>query len=658
VSSRFFTRSAKALPQPWQEVRQHEATLRDAWGLAEGEKGEGYRRRLRRLCDFLGELDWQAGTTPADSDVDFARLQRGLLRSPRGAAAREAYLGRLAALAAALAALIDGGQGREYLQHWLAWQQQAALWDGPFAVELQRALAMLGARPSAEPPRATAHGCLLDLEKVIGDLADRPAAGGSAAAARKRWHRCVEDLAGDHEWAYLQVRVRQARECLQERACQHAQTAKDALSIAIPRLEKRHSIQPAADGLYGLLAVACLALAKADGGAREACRQEIESALVYARRAVEIAPESIRERLVLLAVLSYLGDPEDIRVQVEIALNLDSGPDTLRTIGDSYWARTVALRGRGARRKLLQEATGFFFQALENVESAALDASCPLNLMQAHGWVHFWLGRFLSERGRYAEAAAHLRTSSSLGFKPLEAKVELAWTCWLARDRGHADLAFREALAEAARQRVDGAKVADAPGEQRPIEDLAFESSLGWAFLCAEWDPERALQYADQARDLLPAITRPNHPELKSAVLEVRGRIAVRRGEIDEACKLFEDAVRLSPRSGAYCALGAMYLSRARTAGAAAAPAALLRAREMVRLGHEADIRGRYRRELWDLNRELRRSEANPSGGRTPKRGATPGGATPSGGAAAGSAAPPVRTAGLQGARARRVASK
>jgi len=610
---------SKTPPDPrWEVVKTHEAMLRDTWGLGYGEKGDGYRKRLRRLCEFLDALEAEAGTAPDDNAGDFHQLYRGLVRAPIGPLAREAYLCRLEDLAAALKALLDGEKGTGYLDRWQAWQQNA-LCAGQRQAELERVLRKLGALPPAgAPPQGqAAPQCLLELRALLDGLQGKTSAGAGAsdAEARSRWGHCVDDLAADYEWAYLQVLVRLARECLQEKVfspscCRHAQTAKAALAIAIPRLEKQGSNQPSVQGLYGLLAAACLTLGKLGDLLREERQQQIESALVFARRAVELAPESIRERLVLLEVLSSLGDPEDIKVQAEIALNLDSGPETLRTIGDSYWGRTVAVRGRGARRQLLREAIRFFAQALENVESATLDERRPVDQMQAHGWAHFWLGRFQSELARYAEAAAHLRTASSLGFKPLEAQVELAWTCLFASERKDADKAFRAALVEAARQRAGGAKVAVAPGEERPIDDLAFEGYLGWAFLCAEWDPERALWYARKAEHRLAKTSNPKDPELLAALLEVGGRILLHQGEIHASVKRLEAAVLLSPRSGAYCALGFAYLSPSQTTDPLA-PDALRRAREAYRLGRKCAIRGRYRGELWDLNRELRKREGS-----------------------------------------------
>jgi tetratricopeptide (TPR) repeat protein len=609
-------RPAKAQEdERWQRALEYEHELHGTWGLGGDETGMGYRARLRRLCDFLGRLQPEPASPP-DEASDFARLRRGLAQARPGCGARESYLHRLGDLRQALEALLraDGENDTWYWERLEMWSPGYGLAAARKA-DLEQTLTALGAL-SADPARPddTARGCLQAMSEVLDSLqADAKSDDAKARvdAARVRWQDCLSDCADDWEWAWLQVLVLLARECLRDKpshpdSCQHARTAKAALEQAIPRLESKGFDQSRAQGLYGILAATCLALGKANDTPQEERLPQIESALVYARHAVAMEPESIGERLVFLDVLAALGDPEDIKVQAEIALDLDSSPETLRTIGGSYWGRAAALRGRRARRRLLREAARFFARALDNVESAPLDERGPLAQIEAHAWAHFWLGRFQGERGRFAEASAHLRTASTLGFKPLEARVELAWTCLLARDRKHADQAFRAAAEEAGRRRAGGAGVAEAPGEERPVAELAFEAHLGWAFLCADWDPDRALVQVKQAEALLPTIARPNQHERRAALLEVRGRAALRRRKLKEALELLEESVKSSPRSGAYCALGFANLALATGAGATAA---LQRAREAYRLARDCDLRRRCRRELWELRRELRKRE-------------------------------------------------
>ena len=84
---------------------------------------------------------------------------------------------------------------------------------------------------------------------------------------RQQWRECVEDCAGDWEWAYLQVLVRLAREYRRERPvsesfCQRVEAAGVLLAKAIPRMEKQGLLQYRKQGLYGLLAATHLAQAK------------------------------------------------------------------------------------------------------------------------------------------------------------------------------------------------------------------------------------------------------------------------------------------------------------------------------------------------------------------------------------------------------------
>ena len=300
-------------------------------------------------------------------------------------------------------------------------------------------------------------------------------------------------------------------------------------------------------------------------------------------------------------------------MQSEIALNLDAGSETLRTIGASYWERITALTGRGARLRLLREAARFFETALQEVESAPFDGDGPLDQVEAHGWAHFWLGRFQCEIGRYAEAAVHLRTASALGFKPLESRVELAWAFSLARNVRQGSAAFRDALDEAHRQRNGGSrKVSDAPGEERKIVQLELDAVVGWAFLCADWSPDQALEHVATARRLLSSIPPRRQKELDAALSEVCGRSHLRQGHFVQGIRELEESIQKSPRSGAYCALGFARLEQARQAQAGGKPfrKALRSARDAYRRARESDGRGRCLRDLLSLRRQLRSFEA------------------------------------------------
>lgn len=605
-----------SLGATWQTLEEQEKKLREIWGLGLDGGGAGYRKRLDRICHFVRELEPDGVSVP-DAESEFERYERAFTERSQSAAARESYIQRLEDLRSALEPLARsaGKKAEAFLADVRRWSPILGLpviyRESPArrAVRQERVekvLGILGANPAQQEETPLGH------LRFIGDLLEQLEAGKAdrrrVQDARKRWGEYVEDCAGDWEWAYLQILVRLAGECRQEKPvstdfCKQVKRAGELLAEAIPIMEKRGFLQYRKQGLYGILAATCLGRARSQPAER---LELIERAFTYARHAVEMEPASFRERLVLLDVLSRLGDAEELSAQAEITLNFDSGPETLRTIGASYWDRIVALSGGRARLHLLREAADFFEGALREVESAPFGGGGPLDQVQAHGWAHFWLGRFQFERGKYAEAVSHLRTAGELGFKPLESRVELAWACQVARDRRQADDAFREALAEAHRQSKQGSLVSQAPGEEREIKELEFDAYLGWAFLCAAWDPDRALEKVEEAERLLGVIKAPNQEKQKrqGALDEARGRIHLRKGDLLKAIGELEKAVKESPRCGAYCALGFAYLEQARVYPRAAEKA-LRSAREAWRLARECHPRGRYRRELQELRRQL-----------------------------------------------------
>lgn len=597
----------------WAETSKVEAKLHARWGLGRGQQGPGYRRRLKSLCRFLLALEPDGGKE-LDGKSRFEKLQRVMARpGERTAAEKDAEVLRLEDLRDALGALRR--RSGEEIPHCLTRLREHRRIYGARQETLRSVLAELRVLPKMSNDTLPLE-ILWELWSRLAHLEAASADPLRLQAARNRWQECFDDLLADWQWAYLQILIRLARECLAEkpsspRCCAKAIQAGSSLGEAIRDLESRGFLQPRAQGLYGLLAQAALLRAKAAATPPKDRPKQIEVALAYARLAVAMEPESARERLVLLEVLATTGDFAEMEIVAEVTLNLDSGPQTLRTVGASFWQYAATLRARGARRRFLRKAADFFAGALAQVESAPFDESSPLEQMQSHGWAHFWLGRFQCERGKFAQAIAHLRTASELGFKPLESRVELAWAFLLARDRKEGDLAFARAVAEihrrtAARGKISPEQVAPEPGEERTIADLDFDVYLGWSLLCADWNPDRALANLGQARELLELIDRPDTGELTAVLYEAHGRARLGKQDVSGAVQELEEAVRQGIGTGACCYLGLASVAQAE-ADAQAAPAALRRAREAYRLARETNFRGRYSREIWELRRQLRK---------------------------------------------------
>ncbi|HYO15417.1 MAG TPA: hypothetical protein VE685_19660 [Thermoanaerobaculia bacterium] len=618
-----FFRLSRTLPTQqqdpsWQAVEKYQKKLR-SWGLERDPRGSGYRKRLKRLCRFLLELE-QKDKSKRAGESGLEKLQRELGKIEGLEEARGLYIQRLENFQTVMGEIErrDQESEEEYLSRLENWSPLDRLQHQPVGDECRSLktalrLLLLPAAPASPKSEDSALTLLKAIQEHLNKIRPTPQNSKRIEEAKELWQECFDGCVADWEWAYLQVLVRLARQCLTEKpsgpdCCALFEKAAACLEKAIPKLEKNGLLQARFQGLYGLLAETCLSRARVpNSGPKE--RLELSyKALVYAQHAVQMEPESVRERLKLIEIFSTLGDYEEMKAEAEIALNLDSGSKTLRGIGASFWDRAASLRGRGARRKVLREAAQFFADALKHVESDPFTGDSPLEQVQAHGWAHYWLGRFQCERGEYDDATAHLRTARSLGFKPFESRVELAWAYLLARDYKRADQAFREAAEEAEHQHSGGASIAWGAGEERGLDDLEFDTYLGWAFLCCERDPDRAREKIEWARTLLSLINRPSQEDLEAALLEASGRANLRDRKVEHGVRDLEAAVRLSPRSGAYCYLAFAKLEQAE-AGGEAAPEALREAREAYRLARETDVRGRYRREFWELGRRLQKME-------------------------------------------------
>jgi tetratricopeptide (TPR) repeat protein len=590
--------------QGWQHVRRLEEILNQQWGLGCDRTGEGYRARLRRLCEFLQVLDGGAAKPEVRG---FARIQGALAAAVPPTGASDATLNHMLGYYRTELERKNGESPLSCLNRLQAWQQSCLHLSLP-------GFCILGVFPkdwrNLADPKANPVAALVILWTTLDCLEKAGAPIAQIEAARARWQECFDNCLSDWEWAQQQVVVRLARECLEKPlagplCCERADFAAAALEIAIPSLEKAGSLQSHAQGLYGLFARSNLHRARETADLKER-RKLIESALTFARCAVENKPGSVAERLILLEVLSILGDSHEIEVQAEIALGLDSGPTTLQTIGRSFWDRLATVRGRKCRRRVLRQAAVFFSNALDQIESAPFDGKEPLEQAQAHGWAHFWLGRFQCELGRYQEAGVHLRTASALGFQRAESLVEFAQACVLARDREQAEQAFDDA--ESALAGSSGTNAPDSEEGGRSFDDLRHAIALGRSFLYCEWRPDRALALVTQAEALLKAAACREQTKLLSGLHEARGRAYLAKNDLEKAEAEFEQALQGSVAGGAACCLGLVKAEQAKSGD----PGALTRAREAFRIARESDVRDRYRSEIWILRCRLRALESLP----------------------------------------------
>lgn len=592
-----------------------------SWGLGSGQDGAGYRDRLHRLCKFLLALKPEEEDGKEQSEL--ARLQRSVNACRKRRRGADSDIQGLQDLQKALKHLERGRNGQketeeQYLNRLLAWHPKVER-IGAQVSDRQRALDRILQTLGIEDDGPVA--ALLALNDDLSLLERNGAAG--ASDARNRWKELVQELIGDWEWAYLQVLVRLARACLARNrldprlsAC--SQEAEQCLTEAIEKLERRGLFQPRTQGLYGLLAESILLRSKAEELPPEKRLELIQAAHTYARRAVEIDPESVDERRVLIEILSLLGDYEEVRTEAEVALNLDAGPEILRSIGASFKDQAASLRSPEIRKKVLQEAVDFFEKAKKHAESAPLDKACPLEQIETHGWAHYWLGLFEGERGSCDQADRHLRTAAELGFKPIESRVRLGWIYLEAKAYDKAGPAFRDAATEAKRWLAKHDE--QAPGEDQPIEDLIFKAYLGAAFLALaspvepisagqaiSAEPEKSIAKAEGYLKSTESLQ--NRTDLQSLLHEAHGRAHLARKEPEAAPEL-EKAVRLSPRSSAYCHLSYARLELSMAAGDDAEKCEILaKAREAYQLAVDLDPWGGLSSELSRLDSKLQLAE-------------------------------------------------
>jgi tetratricopeptide (TPR) repeat protein len=434
------------------------------------------------------------------------------------------------------------------------------------------------------------------------------------------------------EWAYCQVKIRQARCCLELEPSQGlcvdvAQRAKSNLEEAIQRLEKMVSSQVRHQGLYGLLAQAEVIIANSPAGSGEA-NPDLQAALAYSERAADLEPEGARERLALVRSYSALGDYDQAMIQAKIALDFDAGLEGLKVVGDSFWKRADSAGTRQARRTVLSEAKDFFSDALCRIESRAFDTDQAREQIERHAWAHHWLGRCNCELTQYEVGIGQLEVAKSMGFKPVESRVILAWAHLESRSYEKAEAALLDALAEGRRRLKEAPErgIAQAMGEERPIAELRLEALLGFVLLQSELElePKAFEQLVSETSLILPLIVQVGGRRQSAYLaefLEVRAWILLRAGKLEECLKEARASLRLGFRSGAYVCVAYAHLDKAKSDTSAREAA-----REAWRRAGATDLRDRYQREICEIDERLKQLDSGGATPPTPAKGPSPAG--------------------------------
>lgn len=612
------------------QVMERDAALRRLEELQKGLRERGFGpdvgetgaiQRLTNLCRFLQTITRQNGT---EEDGRLGRLQKALFAMQEAEKARQSFIQLLCDLQSSLKNLLkepgettDGYAARLQQIHLSKLERLANESDEDHEARCKERHQSL--KPLGLDPAGYDHDILSshrEAWKILTDLKGKPGTEGKDCHLEKRWLETLSTCEEDWEWAHAQVLVRLARECLAEglsqpKCCERAVQAMRCLEEAIKTLERRGSLQVREQGLYGLLAKAHLLQAR---GASEEIRKNLLCALSYGRLAVEMTPERAQDRLILVQVYSHLGDYPQAKTEAEIVLDLDSGCESLRNVGASFWDRVATSRGRGARQEALDEAVRFFTYALRLLESEAFNETSPDEQAQTHAGLHFWLGKFLCERTDLSKGIVHLEIARALGFKPLESCVVLGWAYLEAGAHEKSEKCFLDALSRAKPPGRDGSHILEAPGEEKPIGDLQAEANLGLSYLFAQLglSLERAEEHATEAEGSLKLLGSARQRELQAALCECRSRIALRRRDFRTAEEQASQALLLEPRSGAYCCLAQAHLARAAHNGHNLSEI-LAEARLAFSRARETDLRGRHQTEILRIQRQIKELRAGAS---------------------------------------------
>lgn len=403
---------------------------------------------------------------------------------------------------------------------------------------------------------------------------DAPAGRRENASARQR--RLVGQAARgplDLDWLRAQVKVRLAEERLNDeivpvRRVLLAATTLPDLKEVIGYLERSgHELQVWKQGLYSLLAEAYLAVAAALGEStaeRDNRPLLLNKAMKHAERAAAREPEGFRQRITLGRAHAALQDYMQAEHELTTSLQLRHTAQAAMALARVCSERGTCLAEEDTRKQDFGLARRTLDIALRMAEVGPEELN-----VQVHGRLHFLLGSVLGDpstpispvasRGssslriesgsRCDNAAFHQKIARSMGYKPIESAVLLGWTYFEDGRYEQAGEMFREAFGTAlsyltprcvlygARGRHPAGRLpADAPGEEKPINELLARALLGRALACAGLgtQPTVSRLLGSRALKLIGRVeSRALRRELRSQYRKHKARIE--RGGLPEA---------------------------------------------------------------------------------------------------------------------------
>lgn len=343
------------------------------------------------------------------------------------------------------------------------------------------------------------------------------------------------------------------------------------------------------------------------------CKDEgkLDEALKNAKDAIERNPMGIVENRLLAGIYHALGDYERAESEWQICLDIrPDDPESLEGIAYTYWERGVLIRCSEERRKVFTRVIEIFDQTLELSEEWETRAS-----------THYWLGRFHADLRNYDQAFYHFNVAKSMGFKPLETRVQLGLTYTEAKAFDDAEDTFREALVEVERYKKGGGERSKYLNdtEDKPVEDLLGMTYVGLAMTFAERrvNLKEALGLVERASELIAQAEQSSREEYQpeSYQHECLGLIYLHDDAVDKAIEEFEKAIAvrvggLFDDGGVYYHLALAYMAQAQSKSADSAQS-LTRVRERCVDASRASVRDVYSEEISKLPAKLDALEAS-----------------------------------------------